>query len=57
MIQPPWAGIITSRDFLPLLLALRFDILSKLRPGGTLVLNTVYTELHKLEKFLPVQVS
>ena len=32
-------------------------MLSKLRPGGTLVLNTTFTDMDKLEQFLPVPVS
>lgn len=35
----------------------KFDILSKLRPGGTLVLNTVFTDVERLEKFLPDKVK
>ncbi len=36
---------------------LQFDVLSKLRPGGTLVLNTVFTDVERLEKFLPAKVK
>ncbi len=35
----------------------RFDVLSRLRPGGTLVLNTAITDIAKLEAFLPVAVG
>ncbi|KAG1661267.1 hypothetical protein FOA52_003725 [Chlamydomonas sp. UWO 241] len=35
----------------------KFDTLAKLRPGGTLVLNTVHTSVEALDAFLPARVK
>lgn len=35
----------------------KYDVLSKIKPGGVLVLNTVFTDLERLERFLPTSVS
>ena len=35
----------------------KYDVLSKVKPGGVLVLNTTFTDVASLEKYLPAPVS